>query len=53
LNLDRCNSPKGWQLLKLKKQTSPEQSQRLPLQHTLSNVSFSASSFADGRKSSG
>jgi hypothetical protein len=52
LNLDRRNSPESWQLLKLKKLT-PEQSQSLPQRHTLSNVSFSASSFPDGRRSSG
>jgi hypothetical protein len=43
LNLDLRNSPEGWQLLKLKKQAPREQSPRLPLRHTLSNVSFSAS----------
>jgi hypothetical protein len=53
LNLDRRNSPESWQLLKLKKLTPPEQSQSLPQRHTLSNVSFSASSFPDGRRSSG
>jgi hypothetical protein len=53
LNLDRRNSPESWQLLKLKKLTPPEQSQCLPQRHTLSNVSFSASSFPDGRRSSG